>query len=233
MPSTRAGLGRAGRGAVVSTTLTCMSESVAGGNAAGALARPEPSRFYRWTVLIFVSLAMFGNYYVYDALSPLADLLVKARPRAGFLGRQYRPAAGDLQFPEHLHGLDRRHDHRPHRLAKRSTLLFGVLCLIGPIITVAQPHLAVMAAGRLIFGTGGGIADCGGDRRAGPLVPRQGTELRLRHQSDDRPAGIVCRAELSDLGKARLRQLALPVSDLRWDFLPSAWWARLSTGSWR
>ena len=38
---------------------------------------PRPSQFYRWLVLIFVSLAMFGNYYFYDALSPLADLLVK------------------------------------------------------------------------------------------------------------------------------------------------------------
>jgi len=33
---------------------------------------PEPSPLYRWLVLIFVSLAMFGSYYVYDALSPLA-----------------------------------------------------------------------------------------------------------------------------------------------------------------
>jgi len=36
---------------------------------------PAPSTAYRWTVLIFVSLAMFGNYYFYDALSPLADIL--------------------------------------------------------------------------------------------------------------------------------------------------------------
>ena len=27
-------------------------------------ARPEPSRMYRWLVLIFITLAMFGNYYV-------------------------------------------------------------------------------------------------------------------------------------------------------------------------
>ena len=36
-----------------------------------------PSRLYRWVVLVFVSLAMFGNYYFYDALSPLADVLQK------------------------------------------------------------------------------------------------------------------------------------------------------------
>jgi len=39
------------------------------------IVRPEPSRLYRWLVLVFVSLAMFGSYYAYDALSPLADVL--------------------------------------------------------------------------------------------------------------------------------------------------------------
>ena len=67
-----------------------MSESV----------RPEPSRFYRWMVLIFVSIAMFGNYYVYDALSPLADVL---KQQLGFYGFEHRPAAGDLQFSQHFH----------------------------------------------------------------------------------------------------------------------------------
>src|SRR5437868_10368000 len=40
-------------------------------------ARPEPSRVYRWIVLFVVSLTMFGNYYVYDCIAPIADLLVK------------------------------------------------------------------------------------------------------------------------------------------------------------
>ena len=39
--------------------------------------RREPTRLYRWMVLIFVSLAMFGNYYVYDCIAPIADLLAK------------------------------------------------------------------------------------------------------------------------------------------------------------
>ena len=29
----------------------------------------------RWWILAFVSLAMFGNYYVYDAIGPLAEQL--------------------------------------------------------------------------------------------------------------------------------------------------------------
>ena len=36
---------------------------------------PQPPMIYRWAVLFFVSVAMFGNYYVYDSIAPLADVL--------------------------------------------------------------------------------------------------------------------------------------------------------------
>ena len=36
---------------------------------------PKPSNMLRWTALLLISLAMFGNYYIYDSISPLADLL--------------------------------------------------------------------------------------------------------------------------------------------------------------
>ena len=29
----------------------------------------------RWWILAFISLALFGNYYVYDSIAPVADLL--------------------------------------------------------------------------------------------------------------------------------------------------------------
>jgi len=37
----------------------------------------EPPVGLRWFVLGVVSIAMFGNYYVYDSISPLADVLAK------------------------------------------------------------------------------------------------------------------------------------------------------------
>src|SRR5467141_2228273 len=38
--------------------------------------RPAPpATVPAWTILGFVSLALFGNYYVYDAIGPVADLL--------------------------------------------------------------------------------------------------------------------------------------------------------------
>ncbi|MCU0332780.1 MAG: MFS transporter [Ignavibacteriaceae bacterium] len=37
--------------------------------------KPQPSSLLRWTALLLISLAMMGNYYIYDSISPLADLL--------------------------------------------------------------------------------------------------------------------------------------------------------------
>jgi MFS family permease len=112
--------------------------------------RPEPSRLYRWLVLIFVSLAMFGSYYAYDALSPLADVL---KQQLGFSDLDI----GFLQFMYSFPNIftvviggfiiD--------RLGLRKALMiFAVLSLVGPAVTAASGHLPIMAAGRLIFGMG-------------------------------------------------------------------------------
>src|SRR5512141_1890025 len=47
--------------------------------------RPQPPTVYRWLVLLSCSVAMFGNYYVFDALYPVTPLLQKA---FGFSGTQ-------------------------------------------------------------------------------------------------------------------------------------------------
>src|SRR5579862_3279494 len=114
------------------------------------IARPEPSRFYRWTVLIFLSLAMFGNYYVYDALSPLADVL---KQQLGFSDSNIGFLQAIYSFPNIftvvIGGLI------IDRLGlRKSLMIFGVLCLIGPAITAITGKLWLMATGRLIFGMG-------------------------------------------------------------------------------
>jgi len=112
--------------------------------------RPEPSRLYRWMVLIFVSLAMFGNYYVYDALSPLADVL---KQQLGFSDSNIGLLQAIYSFPNIFTVLiggvviDRIG-------LRKSLLIFGVLCLIGPAITASSGQLWLMATGRLIFGMG-------------------------------------------------------------------------------
>jgi MFS family permease len=111
---------------------------------------PPPPTVFRWTVLIVISLAMFGNYYVYDAVSPIADLL-KAQ----------------LHFSDANIGLLQAIYSVPNIVmvliggiiidrigVKKGTLLFGALCFIGAAITATTGTLPVMAAGRLVFGIG-------------------------------------------------------------------------------
>jgi MFS family permease len=114
-----------------------MSESTA-----PVVQRPQPSKAYRWIVLIFVSLAMFGSYYAYDALSPVADLLSK---QLGFNDSYIGLLQGIYSFPNIftvvLGGL------LIDRLGvKKSTFLFGVLCFAGTVITVLNPPLWLQSA---------------------------------------------------------------------------------------
>ncbi len=113
--------------------------------------KPEPSPLFRWTILIFVSLAMFGNYYVYDSISPLADLLAK----------QLRFTNADIGLLNGIYSV-------PNifmvliggiiidRIGTRiSTFIFSALCLTGAVLTAfSGGDLILMAAGRLIFGLG-------------------------------------------------------------------------------
>src|ERR1700728_145155 len=109
--------------------------------------RPEPGQLYRWLVLIFVSLAMFGSYYAYDALSPLADVLKEQLHFTdldiGFLQAIY-------SFPNIFTVLIG--GFIIDRIGlRKSLMIFGMLCFLGPAITVASGHLPGMAAGRPIF----------------------------------------------------------------------------------
>jgi MFS family permease len=112
--------------------------------------KTEPSKLYRWIILVFVSMAMFGNYYIYDSISPLADLLSK----------QLKFSDADIGLLNGIYSL-------PNifmvliggmiidRLGTRkSTLIFAVLCLIGAAFTAFRGDLTTMATGRLIFGLG-------------------------------------------------------------------------------
>ena len=114
------------------------------------LARIEPSRLYRWMVLIVISLAMFGNYYVYDCIAPIADLLSKqlafSDSNIGLLQAIYSiPNVFMVLIGGYI----------VDRIGTRKAIfIFGTICLIGAVVTVLSGMLAVMAAGRLIFGLG-------------------------------------------------------------------------------
>ncbi len=112
--------------------------------------RPEPTRLYRWMVLVFLSLAMFGSYYAYDALSPLADVL---KLQLGFTDENLGFLQAIYSFPNIFTVVIG--GFIIDRLGlRKSLMIFGVLCMVGPAITASSGHLPVMAAGRLIFGMG-------------------------------------------------------------------------------
>jgi MFS family permease len=118
--------------------------------------RPPPPALYRWLVLLACSVAMFGNYYVFDALYPVSDFL---QSQLGFTDRDI----GLLDSAYNVAALltllaggvliDRLG-------TARSAILFAVIGASGtaliaflPAAVPAAPVLA-MASGRFVLGVG-------------------------------------------------------------------------------
>jgi MFS family permease len=101
-------------------------------------------------VLLLISLAMFGNYYIYDSISPLADLL---KSQLGFSDFEIGLLNGIYSFPNIIMVLiggiiiDRIG-------TRKSVFMFTVLIMLGALVTAVQGSIYTMAAGRLIFGLG-------------------------------------------------------------------------------
>lgn len=114
------------------------------------LEKPSPPKSYRWVVLVLISLAMFGNYYIYDAISPMADLLAQ---QLGFTDSNIGLLQAIYSIPNIFMVLIG--GFIIDRLGtKKSTFIFALFCMLGAVITAATPKLEIMAAGRLVFGLG-------------------------------------------------------------------------------
>lgn len=113
-------------------------------------ARPEPSRLYRWVVLIFISVAQGGNYYIYDSINPLERIFIEhlgfSGTRFGWLNSSYSVAAVLTLL---IGGIiiDRIG-------TKKSLFIFAVLCFLGALLTAARGNFATMVAGRTVLGLG-------------------------------------------------------------------------------
>src|SRR5712671_2221762 len=114
------------------------------------LARPEPSRVYRWTVLLFVSLAMGANYYIYDSINPLERIFIDklgfSATAFGWLNSAYSVAAVATLL---IGGIiiDRIG-------TKKAITFFAVFCLAGALLTAARGNAPLMIAGRTVLGLG-------------------------------------------------------------------------------
>jgi MFS family permease len=105
---------------------------------------------YRWVVLVFVSLAQFGNYYIYDSINPLErifhDQLGFSASMFGWLNASYSIAAVATLL---LGGIiiDRVG-------VRQALLLFSALCLFGAALTALRGDFGTMVAGRTLLGLG-------------------------------------------------------------------------------
>ncbi len=112
--------------------------------------RPEPPAAYRWLVLVVISLAMFANYYVYDSIAPIADILKSdlgfTDANIGSLYSFYSIAAVIVLL---LGGviIDR------FGTAK-STILFAAICTVAGIVNAVSSDLNVMLVARFLLGLG-------------------------------------------------------------------------------
>lgn len=112
--------------------------------------RPEPSRPFRWLVLLFASLTMFGNYYVYDCIAPIADLLTR---QLGFSDSNIGLLQAIYSMPNVIMVLIG--GYIVDRIGtRRAIFIFGTLCFLGSGVTCLSSQLSVMATGRLLFGLG-------------------------------------------------------------------------------
>ena len=112
--------------------------------------RPEPSRIYRWVVLVLVSLAMAGNYYIYDSINALERIFIDhlgfSATEFGWLNASYSVAAVATLLVGGII-IDRIG-------TKKAILAFAVICLLGGSITASRGSAPVMIAGRTVLGLG-------------------------------------------------------------------------------
>jgi MFS family permease len=103
-----------------------------------------------WLMLALVSLANYGNYYVYDSIGPVADLLQQQR---GFSDSQIGMLNAIYSLPNIVLLLiggmlvDRFG-------AARMMVWTAIICLSGTALTAFSLDFWNMAAGRLLFGIG-------------------------------------------------------------------------------
>ncbi len=112
--------------------------------------KKEPTPFYRWMVLLFVSIAMFGNYYVFDSISLVADQLKTSLHFTDLnIGQFYSyyslAAILVLIFGGIL--VDKWG-------TKKSAVIFATICSISGFLTAVSSNIYVMLAGRFLLGIG-------------------------------------------------------------------------------
>jgi MFS family permease len=108
------------------------------------------TRLYRFTILLFISLLVFGSYFAYDSIAALETTLIRElhldRSTIGNLYTAYSVAAIAIVF---FGGM--LYDKLGPR---RASLLFSLLVLLGAVMVAMAKTKWMLFAGRLVFGAG-------------------------------------------------------------------------------
>jgi MFS family permease len=108
------------------------------------------SRFYRFTVLAFVSLLTLGSYFAYDIIAAIAGSLMKTmgatESQVGTMYTMYSVAAILAVF---ISGflID-------HLGTRKASMIFSIIVFLGAAIVAFAPSLPILYVGRFIFGAG-------------------------------------------------------------------------------
>lgn len=112
--------------------------------------RRLPSLASMVTMFVATAVALIGNYYVYDSIGPVAELLSR---QLGLSDTQIGTLNAIYSLPNILMVLiggvlvDR-------FSARTVTLVTSIICLLGAVLTALGSEFPVMVAGRLFFGLG-------------------------------------------------------------------------------
>jgi MFS family permease len=100
--------------------------------------------------MVLVALSQFGNFYVYDSIGPVADLLQR---QLGFSDTQIGTLNAIYSIPNVVLVLTGGILVDRFGAGKMITWTSAV-CALGAVLTGASPSFYVMATGRLLFGIG-------------------------------------------------------------------------------
>jgi MFS family permease len=104
----------------------------------------------RWWILLVLSLLVFGNYYVYDSIGPVAEILSR---ELGFSDTQIGTLNAIYSLPNIFLLLiggvivDRFG-------APAVIIITTTMCFLGAVITASSGDFTTMVAGRLVYGLG-------------------------------------------------------------------------------
>lgn len=103
-----------------------------------------------WLAMALVSLSLFGNFYVYDSIAPIAEMLSS---QLGYSDTQIGTLNAIYSIPNVVLVIvggilvDR------YGVGRVGTVTAGI-CFLGALLTAASPNFYVMATGRLLYGIG-------------------------------------------------------------------------------